>query len=188
MQEFARRRVSGYSHGMKQRLCIAQALINKPEFIVFDEPTNGLDPRGAYETRQLIKNLSREGTTIFLNSHILPEVEDVCTRVAILSRGKILVQAPVTDLRRQLKGDRTRVTVSVDNPSQALERAVITRDAALSAHLQGPGLVCELGPQHSIPELVSVLTKAGARIRGVQEEVLGLEDIFLQLTQGEGGV
>ena len=80
MQERADSRVKGYSHGMKQRICIAQAILHKPDLIFFDEPTNGLDPKGAYELREMIRGLSRDGTTVFLSSHILPEVEQVCDR------------------------------------------------------------------------------------------------------------
>ncbi|HLE47651.1 MAG TPA: ABC transporter ATP-binding protein, partial [Candidatus Thermoplasmatota archaeon] len=117
MTEHAGRRVREYSHGMKQRLCIGQALVNRPEFIIFDEPTNGLDPRGAYETRELIKQLSKQGTTIFLSSHILTEVEQVCTRVAILSRGRILVQSSVAELRKKLRGNVARVRITLENPA-----------------------------------------------------------------------
>lgn len=188
MQEFVGRKVRGYSHGMKQRLCIAQAVINRPEFIVFDEPTNGLDPRGAFETRQLIKSLASRGTTVFLSSHILPEVEDVCSRVAILNKGRVVVQSNVADLRKRLKGDRTRVTIQLEAPNAGLPRLVLDRAAAQTATLSGTDLVCDLGPGQSITDLVALLVKSGARVRGVQEEQAGLEEIFLQLTQGQGGV
>lgn len=188
MQEFVARKVRGYSHGMKQRLCIAQALINRPKFIIFDEPTNGLDPRGAYETRELIKTLRKGGTTIFLSSHILPEVEDVCTRVAILSRGRILTQASVGDLRKRLKSETARVTLTLENPDPKFARIALDRAAARTAVLDGPNLVCELGTGQSIPDLVSLLVKSGARVSNVKEEQVGLEQIFLQLTRGEGGV
>lgn len=188
MHEFSRRRVRGYSHGMKQRLCIAQALLNRPEFIIFDEPTNGLDPRGAYETRELIKRLRKQGTTIFLSSHILSEVEDVCTRVAILSRGRILVEAGVGELRRTMRGNVLRVNVTLANPSPQLERIPVQRGVAQRATLSGNVLACELGPDQKIPELVAALAKQGAEIQGVHEEEVGLEEIFLELTKGEGGL
>ena len=188
MAEFVRRRVRGYSHGMKQRLCIAQALINRPRFIVFDEPTNGLDPRGAFETRQLIKSLRASGATIFLNSHILPEVEDVCTRVAILSKGRVVVQASVTELRARMRGGRTKVTITLEKPMPGLDTLLLSRGVVQQATQSGDQLTCELGQGQDISEAVQLLVKQGARIRGVQEETLGLEQMFLQLTQGEGGV
>jgi ABC-type multidrug transport system ATPase subunit len=188
MADFVGRRVRGYSHGMKQRLCIAQALINRPQFIVFDEPTNGLDPKGAYETRSLIKSLRSKGTTVFLNSHILTEVEDVCSRVAILSRGRVLVQASVSELRSRMRGNQVRVTITLEKPTPGVESLVLQRGVAQRATLTDDRLVCELGPGQEIPELVATLVKGGARVKDVKEEVLGLEQMFLQLTQGQGGV
>lgn len=189
MSDRAHRRVREYSHGMKQRLCIAQALLNEPEFIIFDEPTNGLDPKGAYEIRELIKNLSRQGVTIFLSSHILPEVEQVCTRVAILSRGRIVTQASVGELRSKMRaGKAATVVITLERTTSGLERVAITKGGARTAKMQEGRLVCELESSDQIPRLVSALAGAGASIRDVREEVLGLEEIFLQLTQGEGGL
>jgi lantibiotic transport system ATP-binding protein len=187
MTEHARRKVREYSHGMKQRLCIAQALLNKPEFVIFDEPTNGLDPRGASEVRQLIQTLSKQGVTIFLSSHILSEVEQVCTRVAILSKGRVVVQSTVPELRQRLRGAKTRVTITLQNPLPELERVAITQAGATSARLEGEKLVCELEASTEIPGLVEALSRAGGRIVGVQEESVGLEQMFLELTRGEGG-
>src|ERR1041385_5592544 len=108
MEERADSRVKGYSHGMKQRICIAQAILHQPALILFDEPTNGLDPQGAYELRQLIKSLAHDGTTVFLNSHLLNEVEQTCERVAILNKGELLDVAAVKDLQaRASKGGGT---------------------------------------------------------------------------------
>ncbi|MBI2077186.1 MAG: ABC transporter ATP-binding protein [Euryarchaeota archaeon] len=188
MQEHARRKVREYSHGMKQRLCIAQALVNRPELIIFDEPTNGLDPRGAFETRELMKQLSSQGVTIFLNSHVLTEVEAVCTRVAILSKGRILVTSSVGDLRRKLKGNVERVTVTLENPAPKAESLPIERGIANRATLEADRLQIELAPGAGIPEVVNCLVQGGFRILNVQEDTVGLEQIFLELTKGEGGI
>jgi ABC-2 type transport system ATP-binding protein len=107
---------SNYSLGMKQRLAIACALLNAPEFIILDEPTNGLDPVGMKEIRELIIRLSHEGKTIFLNSHLLHEVEQVCERVAIIKQGKMITQGLVEDLLK--RGDMLQL--KVNEPEKAM--------------------------------------------------------------------
>lgn len=187
MQDLANRKTREYSHGMKQRICIAQALLHRPEFIIFDEPTNGLDPRGSHEVRELIRVLAQQGVTIFLSSHVLSEVEEVCTRVAILSKGRVLTQSTVADLRRRLKGDKSRLLVRMEKMSVELQRAVLESKLATAATMVEGGLEIELPSSAAVPDVVALLVRKGARIQGVQEETMGLEDIFLQLTAGEGG-
>ena len=107
-------RVGGYSHGMKQRLGIAQALMHEPELIILDEPTSGLDPQGMKDVRELVRELGRRGTTVFLSSHLLHEVEQICNRAVIMNKGRIVVQGPVAELRpkdmsvKVLTGDQAR--------------------------------------------------------------------------------
>ena len=114
LDDRAEDRVGGFSHGMKQRLGIAQALLHSPELIVLDEPTSGLDPRGMKDVRELIRELGAAGTTVFLSSHLLHEVEQVCTRAVIINKGHVVVQGPVSELRPQndaikvLTGDQGR--------------------------------------------------------------------------------
>jgi ABC-type multidrug transport system ATPase subunit len=187
MKGFVDRKVHTYSHGMKQRLCIAQALLNEPEFVIFDEPTNGLDPRGAYEIRDLIRNLSEGGTTVFLSSHILSEVEQVCSRVAIISKGVVIEHADVADLRKKIAGDEVKVVVLLDEMTKGLAGLPVGSGLAREAHVEGQQLVCSLSSRDEVPELVRVLVEAGAKIHGVQEQTVGLEQVFLELTKGEGG-
>lgn len=186
MTERAQRRVRTYSHGMKQRLCIAQALLNDPDFIIFDEPTNGLDPRGAYEMRELIRRLSEGGTTIFLSSHILSEVEQVCSRVVIISQGRVVIESEVSELRKKMGGDEVKVTVVLENPAPGLEDVPVETGVARESRLEGNRLVCVLVKGKEIPDIVAELTKAGARIQSVEEDKVGLEQVFLELTKGEG--
>lgn len=187
MQDLANRRTREYSHGMKQRICIAQALLHRPDFVIFDEPTNGLDPRGSYEIRELIRGLGKQGVTIFLSSHILAEVEEVCTRVAILSKGKILIQSTVADLRKRLKGDRTKVTIKLERTSVEYQTALTGSKLVQSASLIEGGLEIEVANANVVPDVIALLARKGARIVGVEEETMGLEEMFLQLTAGEGG-
>ena len=97
----ADRKVKGYSTGMKQRIGLAAALLHKPGLVILDEPTNGLDPAGMREIRQLILKLAQNGTTVFLSSHLLHEVEQVCDEIAVLNKGQIVVQGPVNELLSQ---------------------------------------------------------------------------------------
>ncbi len=107
-------KVGGYSHGMRQRLGIALALIHNPDVIVLDEPTSGLDPQGMKDVRELIRQLGAGGTTVFLSSHLLHEVELVCNRAVIMSKGRVMVQGPVSELQpashavKVLTGDQAR--------------------------------------------------------------------------------
>ena len=98
LAEAARRKTKGYSSGMKQRLGLAGALLHRPELLVLDEPTNGLDPAGMREVRDLLRALADQGVTVFLSSHLLHEVEQVCDRVAVLHHGRVVAQGPVAEL------------------------------------------------------------------------------------------
>jgi ABC-2 type transport system ATP-binding protein len=183
MEEGAHRRVKGYSHGMKQRICIAQAILHKPELILFDEPTNGLDPKGAVELRELIKGLAKDGTTVFLNSHLLNEVEQTCQRVAILDKGKLVTVAPVAQLRRRASGGSGEVTVRVANPDPKFATAVKTATKKV-VRLEGDGLVFTANEDET-SKAVAAIVKAGGSIIGVERANASLESAFLELTKGD---
>ena len=111
----ARRKAGGFSTGMRQRLALAIALIGRPDLVILDEPTNGLDPNGVVDVRELIARLAADGTTVFLSSHVLPEVEQLCDRVAILRAGRIVAEGPTNDLL----GTGERLFVRFDSPAEA---------------------------------------------------------------------
>ncbi len=152
------RRVRGYSLGMRQRLGLAAALLRAPRLLVLDEPTNGLDPQGIREMRDLLLGLNAEGTTIFLSSHLLAEVEQMCTRVGVLDRGRLVVQDDLAALR-STTGRTIVVTPDADRALAMLDGRVEVRDgerlvvraddaAALNASLVAAGVrVLELGPE-----------------------------------------
>ena len=110
LTDTAHKKVSKFSTGMKQRVGLAMALVHRPRFVILDEPTNGLDPAGMREIRQLIRSLAENGTSVLLSSHLLNEVQQVCDRIAVLNKGRVVAQGRVNDL---LNGSRPTVRVSV---------------------------------------------------------------------------
>ncbi len=113
----ARRKVGKFSTGMKQRVGLAMALVHRPRFVILDEPTNGLDPAGMREIRQLLRNLVQEGTSVLLSSHLLNEVQQVCDRIAVLNRGRVVAQGRVDDL---LNGQKPSVRLIVPDTGAAV--------------------------------------------------------------------
>ena len=133
LSERARDRVKTYSTGMKQRLAIAAALLREPEFLILDEPTNGLDPGGMRDVRALIRRLADEGLTIFLSSHLLAEVEQLCDRVAVIGRGRLLAEGTLAEVVRGANG-RLSYRLVVGNAQEALrmlDRSSSRADAAV---------------------------------------------------------
>jgi ABC-type multidrug transport system ATPase subunit len=173
-----------YSLGMKQRLGLANALLTPRDLLVLDEPTNGLDPQGTREVRSLIRSLAEEGTTIFLSSHLLTEVEQVCTHVAVMSTGRLVAQGSLDDLRAQ---GTTRIVVTTPDPADArrtLAALGLSPDAGPDA-AHGDVLVADL-VAGLLPETVTeTLVRDGVRVRGLAVESPSLEDRFVALT-GEG--
>ncbi|GAA1906747.1 ABC transporter ATP-binding protein [Lapillicoccus jejuensis] len=169
-----KRPVRAYSLGMRQRLGLAAALLRRPDLLVLDEPTNGLDPQGIREIRGLLLALHAQGTTIFLSSHLLAEVEQVCTRIGLLDRGRLVLQEPLATLRAPT-GRTVVVTPDPDLALTALDGQVEGRDgerllvrvpdpAALNARLVEAGVrVAELGPERrTLEEVVEERTHARA--------------------------
>ncbi len=180
MTDRADRKVKGYSHGMKQRICIAQAILHRPKLVILDEPTNGLDPQGAYELRQIMRKLAAMGITIFLNSHQLSEVEQVCERVAIIRDGQVQVVDTVDALRRRF-GKHSEARVRVLNPKPEFREAA----AALvrSVHEENGAYVFE-ATEFQTAQVVTALAAMGARVAEVRTQTTSLEDVFLELTGG----
>ena len=180
LTERAESRVGGFSHGMKQRLGIAQALLHKPELIVLDEPTSGLDPRGMKDVRELIRDLGAAGTSVFLSSHLLHEVEQVCTRAIIIDRGRVVVQGPVSELRPKT------AAVKVITGDQRRAGEALRARFGPQAVAEDEGYVVVQVDDEAVPELVRTLVADGLDVRAVVPATeQGLEDFFLQLTQDE---
>ncbi len=180
----AQKKVRAYSLGMKQRLGIANALLAPRDLLVLDEPTNGLDPQGTREVRALIRSLAAEGTTVFVSSHLLAEVEQMCTHAGVMSAGALVAQGSLDDLRRV-----GRAQVRVVTPDLEAARAVLTH---LGLEPAGPGpdpngvVAAPLEDDAPAPEeIVAALVSAGVRVQGFGIEGASLEDRFVALT-GEG--
>ena len=185
----AGKKVAAYSLGMKQRLGIANALLMPRRLLVLDEPTNGLDPQGTREVRALVRSLAGEGTTVFVSSHLLAEVEHMCTHAAIMSAGRLLVQGTLDELR----AGESRVRVRTPDADAAIR---VLAAAGLTAGLEAPEVPARPGadpwvsaPQDAAPQpaeaLVAALVAAGVRVRGFQIDDASLEERFVALT-GEG--
>jgi len=175
----ARKAAHAYSLGMKQRLGLANALLTPRDLLILDEPTNGLDPQGTREVRSLIRSLADEGTTVFLSSHLLAEVEQVCTHVAVMSTGRLVAQGSLDELRAE---GTVRIAVRTPDPAEA-RRVLAT--LGLAPDGDGDEITAEL-PAGIQPEVVTeALVRAGVRVRGIAAAGASLEDRFVALT-GEG--
>jgi ABC-2 type transport system ATP-binding protein len=176
----AGKRFRQYSLGMKQRLGIAAALLQPRELLVLDEPTNGLDPQGTREVRHLVRDLSADGLTVFVSSHLLAEVEQVCTHVGIMSLGRLVVQGTLDDIRG---GGGTTVTVTTPTPDAARTAMVGLglADVAAVAADQVRGTLGTVAAE----DVTVALVKAGVPVRGLVVARPALEDLFVEMT-GEG--
>jgi ABC-type multidrug transport system ATPase subunit len=165
-----RRPVRAYSLGMRQRLGLAGALLRRPELLVLDEPTNGLDPQGISEVRELLLDLHRNGTTIFLSSHLLAEVEQLCSRVGVLDRGRLVLQDDLATLTAP-----TGATV-VHTPTP--ERARATLDGRVSS-IEGERVIVR---GEDPAEVNALLVRAGIAVTGLALERPSLEQVVLAAT------
>jgi len=175
----AQDKFSGYSQGMKQRLAIAGALLHDPEFIIFDEPTNGLDPAGMKEIRELIIRLGHEGKTIFLNSHLLHEVEQVCDHVAIIKKGKVIALGAPDDLIKH--GDTLQIRVTDIDKAVALLNG---EDWVSSISREGDLLILKASAKRAT-DISALLAKNGVFVSEMKARDDSLESIFLELTKEE---
>jgi ABC-2 type transport system ATP-binding protein len=166
-------RVGTFSKGMQQRLGLGVALLSAPELVVLDEPTSALDPVGRHDVREIIRGLGDRGTTVFLNSHLLSEVEQVCDRVAIVDRGRVVAEGTLDEL---LGGDTVRVRAT------GLEReAKATLGRYGQVDDEADWLVIRGIDTERVPELVAEIVRLGGRIYAVEPRHESLEDRFLQL-------
>jgi ABC-2 type transport system ATP-binding protein len=174
------KRVKAYSQGMRQRLGIALALLGRPDLLVLDEPTNGLDPAGMREVRLLLRRLADSGTTVFVSSHLLAEVEAMCDRVGVLSRGRLVAEGPPGNLR----GSAEHLRIEVGDPVPAV---AILRDLAGVAGIDGQGHVLRVHLDGATAAQVNAaLVSGGVAVGALVPERDTLEDVFMSLVEGSG--
>ena len=167
-------KVRTYSHGMRARLALAQALLPKPELLILDEPSDGLDPEGIHEMRQTILRLQRElGLTIFLSSHLLNEVEQLCTRIAVLQQGKKVFEGNVADV----KAARGKVALKTSDFGNA---AKLLRERGLITATEQDKFIT-LAEGHSTAEITQALVSAGIAVEGIWQNEQTVEDFYLGL-------
>jgi ABC-2 type transport system ATP-binding protein len=190
MTRFIDARIKTYSHGMRKRLAIAQAMLHEPKLLILDEASTGLDPKGVQEFRELIRSLAKDGYTIFLSSHVLPEVQQVCNRVGILRRGELVAEDTIENLRQQLvERSSARITIKATGVSEELVARVRQLDGVISADGVEWGMMVLAEPRTDVQaDINDHLVKGGARIKSLTTLEPTLEDVFLDVTGGEGGV
>ncbi|MBT2397673.1 ABC transporter ATP-binding protein [Streptomyces sp. ISL-100] len=176
------KKAKAYSLGMKQRLGLASALLQPRKLLVLDEPTNGLDPQGMREIRSLVRELAAEGTTVFLSSHLLDEIEQVCTHAAVMAQGRLIVQGPVAELAAGARGRLAVTTPDTADAARVLKEMGVT-DLVVT---EGGRVTGELPPGDVDPaDINTALVRADVRVRSFGVARTSLEDAFVALT-GEG--
>lgn len=183
MSRWAKTRIKQYSKGMMQRIGLAQALINDPEIIILDEPTDGVDPVGRREIRHLLQQLRNDGKTIFLNSHLLSEVEQVCSEVVILDKGKLMTHGSIADLTTR-PGKTYRITIAGrPEAAELLDKLGKSVD-------EGPGDLATYEPEvqdrSDLNHLIDRLRAAGILIESVAAQRRTLEESFIDLLDKPG--
>ena len=178
----AKDRVGSYSHGMKQRLGIAGALIRNPKLLVLDEPTTGLDPAGMRDMRELVRRLASEGLTVMLSSHLMSEVEELCNRVAIIRSGRIAYEGSLAELR-----GRAGVSYRLRTTDDARAREVCSAQPGIDlVETSGTGLAFKAFDESAVAALSIALAESGAPVVELAPQQATLEDLFFQLTEGDG--
>jgi ABC-2 type transport system ATP-binding protein len=179
--------IAKYSKGMQQRIGIAQALLNSPELIILDEPSLGLDPVGMVEARELVKAIAKEGKTVLFSSHLLNEVEQVCTHVTIINRGQSLVSDTLDKVSHMLSGNVT-LTIEVSNISDEIVNGLKSLSYVANVIQVGGTLTIEVNTTADTRVQISqVITRSGGVIVGMSQKSGNLEEVFIQLVEKHRG-
>jgi ABC-2 type transport system ATP-binding protein len=182
LTEHGGQKLRTYSKGMLQRIGLAQALLNTPDLIFLDEPTSGLDPVGRRLVRDLIRDLRGQGATVFLNSHLLSEVEITCDRVAFIKNGGILQISPLQTLTAD------ELTVQIRAQRMSPETLAGLSKWSANMRLDGDLLHLTLAGEAQLPEVTRYLTAQGADVFAIQPQKISLEDLFLEIVGTDGGL
>jgi ABC-2 type transport system ATP-binding protein len=177
--------VGGYSKGMRQRLGLANALLNDPTVIILDEPTANLDPQGVADYRRIISGVAQEGKTVFVSSHILSEVSRVCTSIGLLSKGQLIAQGKWEDLSRQLRDDKaTRITIFIEARDPLPEFS--HPDIVTVTYADDRRTATLVARSDLSDAVIDACTAAGVKLHGIRREGASLEDLFLSYYKKTG--
>lgn len=177
--------VNTLSRGMKQRLSLARALVHDPSLLILDEPASGLDPRARVDLRELIGELQRMGKTVVISSHILAELEGICSHLAVVDRGRVMAQGSLDDIRAQMMGQRTiRVRLAVTDAARAEETLNTVAEVQNLVVESGLLRFALGGGDEESASVLRRLIEAGITIYEWHHEAAGLEELFMQLTEG----
>ena len=182
LEGHAQKKLRTFSKGMLQRIGLAQALLNKPDLVFLDEPTSGLDPVGRRLVRDIIRDLSQGGTTVFLNSHLLSEVEITCDRVAFIRHGEVLMTSSLQGL---MEGELT-----VEVRARGLNQEIVEGLGRWSQNVRADGehLSLTLSGEADIPEINQYLVEKDVEVYAINPQQISLEDLFIQVVGTEGGL
>jgi ABC-2 type transport system ATP-binding protein len=179
--------VDSLSRGLKQRVCLARALVHDPVVLLLDEPASGLDPRARVEMREILKELQRMGKTILISSHILPELTELCTMIGIIDRGHMRAAGPVRDVIKQLSAGR-RLRIGVLGEKEEASAVLSNLPAIRNVEMLNGAIEAEYeGDESTAADILLALTTAGIRVSTFSQVDGGLEDAFMKATSEEVG-
>ena len=187
LEKDSNRKVAEYSLGMRKRLALCVALLNNPEILVLDEPTSGLDPRGVKALRVVLKDLNKKGLTIILSSHVLTEVQEICSHVGIINRGKLIREESIEDIRKEIEKKSIKLLLKVKKFSENDAKDLLKNNKIKNLNQKFNGkheeLIVEL-KEESIPWVTDYLVSKGIQIYSIEPQKNTLEEIFLKETGG----
>lgn len=176
-------RLAGYSHGMRQKISIARALLHDPELIILDEPQNGLDPYGIREVRDIIKEENLKGKTILISSHILSEIENTCNRVAILNKGRLVAEGPMDIVKMKAEENATLI-LELENLTEKLKQAIALEPYVKNSICEGDKLILTVDRKEDYrAKIARLVSEQGGLLVGMQTKVVSLEEAFMKITE-----
>lgn len=188
LEKDSHRKVSEYSLGMRKRLALCIALLNKPEILVLDEPTSGLDPRGVKSLRIVLKELNRKGLTIILSSHVLTEVQEICSHVGIINKGKLIREESIDGISKEIEKKSIKLLLKVKKFTKENSKELAKKKRIKSIKQKNNGkheeIILEL-KEENIPWVTDFLVSKEIQIFSIEPQKNSLEDIFLKETEGD---
>jgi len=188
LEKDSNRKVNQYSLGMRKRLALCIALLNEPDILVLDEPTSGLDPRGVKALRIVLKELSRKGLTIILSSHVLTEVQEICTHVGIINKGKLIREESINGIRKEIEKKSIKLLLKLKEFSEENAKDLSKNKKIKNIKQKNNGkheeVTLEL-KEENIPWVTDFLVSKGIKIFSIEPQKNSLEEIFLRETEGD---